>query len=126
MKTKITMRAIAKSAGVSLMTVSRALRGEPNVDPVKAAKILEVAKAMGYHRNQLVSAVMSTLRGVKQPLCSPVIAFLTADSASFRPEQRLASQLYLRGAQKMAAESGFTVEEFAMEPTQASSKMISL
>ena len=126
MKAKITMRAIAKSAGVSLMTVSRALRGEPNVDPVKAAKIWEVAKAMGYRRNQLVSAVMSTLRGGKQPLCSPIIGFLTVENASFRPEQRLASQLYLQGAQKMAAESGFTVEEFTMEPTQAGSRTISL
>ncbi|MEO7931529.1 MAG: LacI family DNA-binding transcriptional regulator [Chthoniobacterales bacterium] len=125
MKTQITVRTIAESAGVSPMTVSRALRGEPNVDPDTAVRIREVADRLGYRRNLLVSTVMSTLRGTKQPMCSPVIAFLTAESASFRPEQRLASQLYLQGAQNIASKSGFTVEEFVMDTARSDSKTIS-
>jgi DNA-binding LacI/PurR family transcriptional regulator len=107
------------------MTVSRALRGEPNVDPVTAARIQEIAQRLGYRRNLLVSTVMSTMRGTKQPLCSHVIAFLNAESVSLHPEQRLASQLYLQGARKRASECGFVIDEFVMGVGLADSKTIS-
>ena len=125
MKPQITVRTVAKEAGVSPMTVSRALRGMSNVDPDTADRIREVATRLGYHRNVLVSTVMSTMRGSKQPLCNPIIAFLTASNASVHPEQRLASQIYLRGAQKMASQHGFKIEEFVMGSSQADSKTIS-
>jgi DNA-binding LacI/PurR family transcriptional regulator len=121
----VTVRTIASNAGVSPMTVSRALRGEPNVDPTTAQRIREIADHLGYRRNLLVSTVMSTVRGTKQPLCSHVIAFLTVDSASFPPVQRWASKLYLQGAQKRASQCGFVVEEFVMRPKSAESQNIS-
>jgi LacI family transcriptional regulator len=119
------MRTIASSAGVSPMTVSRALRGEPNVDPETAQRIRDVAENLGYRRNLLVSTVMSTVRGAKQPLCSHIIAFLTVDVASFPPVQRWASQLYFQGAQKRAAECGFVVEKFTMKPQSDESRAVS-
>src|SRR5690242_6795383 len=125
MKAQITVRTIAETAGVSAMTVSRALRGEANVDSATAARIREVADRLGYRRNLLVSTVMSTMRGIRQPLCSHIIAFLTVDSAGFPPVQRMASQLYLQGAQQRASECGFAVEEFIMRPTQADSQRTS-
>ena len=125
MKAQINVRTIAESAGVSAMTVSRALRGEPNVDPATAGRIRGIAERLGYRRNLLVSTVMSSVRGNKDPVCSHIIAFLTVDSAGFPPVQRLASQLYIEGAQRRAAECGFAVEEFVMRPTEADSKKIS-
>jgi len=125
MKTQISVRTIAESAGVSAMTVSRALRGEQNVDLATAVRIRGIAERMGYRRNLLVSTVMSSVRGNKDPLCSHIIAFLTVDSAGVPPVQRLASQLYIQGAQRRAAECGFAVEEFVMRPTEADSKKIS-
>ncbi len=120
-----TIRDIAEEAGVSPMTVSRALRGDAHVDPDTAARIREVADRLGYHRNPLVSAVMSTMRGASQPLCNPIVAFLSANSALTHPEQRLASQLYFTGAQKRAAEFGFEVEEYVIEPTQEDAEKLS-
>ena len=107
------------------MTVSRALRGEPNVEPSTALRIRDIAESLGYRRNLLVSTVMSTVRGAKQPQCSHVIAFLTVESAGLPPVQQWASQLYLQGAQKRASEYGFVVEEFVMRPRQAESRNIS-
>ncbi len=106
------------------MTVSRALRGESNVDAETAARIHEVAARLGYHRNPLVSTVMSTMRGAKQPLCNPIVAFLSTNSANTHPEQRLASQLYFEGARKRAAEFGIEVEEFVVEPSQEESEKL--
>jgi LacI family transcriptional regulator len=125
MKAQISVRTIAENAGVSAMTVSRALRGELNVDPATADRIRAVAESLGYRRNLLVSTVMSTVRGSRHPQCSHIIAFLTVDSAGFPPVQRLASQLYIQGAQQRAAECGFAVEEFVIRPTEADSKKIS-
>ena len=39
---------VARAAGVSTATVSRALRGLPNVTPATRAKVREVATALGY------------------------------------------------------------------------------
>ena len=86
---RITIRGIAEEVGVSPMTVSRALRGETNVDPVTANRIQEVANRLGYHLNPLVSNVMSTMRGLKNPLCNPIIAFLTSNTSSSHPELSL-------------------------------------
>lgn len=44
----ITIRDVAEAAGVSTATVSRALRGLPNVDETTRAKVKAVALSMDY------------------------------------------------------------------------------
>ncbi|MGD9955764.1 MAG: LacI family DNA-binding transcriptional regulator [Candidatus Nanopelagicales bacterium] len=44
----MTIRDIAREAGVSTATVSRALRGLPNVDPVTREKVRQVAERLDY------------------------------------------------------------------------------
>jgi LacI family transcriptional regulator len=48
------LKQIAELSGVSMMTVSRALRGEDTVAPDTLKKILEVASALRYRPNRLV------------------------------------------------------------------------
>jgi LacI family transcriptional regulator len=48
------LKQIAELAGVSMMTVSRALRGEATVAPDTARKILDLATSVRYRRNKLV------------------------------------------------------------------------
>ncbi|WP_035737057.1 LacI family DNA-binding transcriptional regulator [Glycomyces arizonensis] len=47
-----TIHDVAAAAGVSPMTVSRALRGGKNVRPEKVLAVLEAVAALGYHRNE--------------------------------------------------------------------------
>lgn len=49
---KITIEDIAKAAGVSLMTVSRAIRGQPGVSEEMQQKIYTLAQSMGYVPNR--------------------------------------------------------------------------
>lgn len=56
------MKQIAERAGVSVMTVSRALRGERWVKEDLAARIRAVAEEMGYEVNPLVQSVLSSVR----------------------------------------------------------------
>lgn len=46
-----TMKDVARAAGVSLMTVSRVVSGEPGVAPQTAAKVESAIRALGYQRN---------------------------------------------------------------------------
>lgn len=46
-----TMKDVARAAGVSPMTVSRAVSGEPGVSPDTAARVEQAVRQLGYQRN---------------------------------------------------------------------------
>lgn len=48
---RATMRDVAEAAGVSLMTVSRVVNGEPGVQPETAARVNRAIRRLGYQRN---------------------------------------------------------------------------
>lgn len=56
---RITIKDIAKAAGVSRGTVDRALNGRGDVDPVKRENILRIAKEIGYEKNVNASSLAS-------------------------------------------------------------------
>ncbi len=51
MKSKITIKDVARIAGVSVGTVSNVINGKENVDPELIEKVNEVMKRVGYHVN---------------------------------------------------------------------------
>ncbi|MET8212525.1 LacI family DNA-binding transcriptional regulator, partial [Streptomyces sp. NPDC005373] len=48
----VTIDDVARSAGVSRQTVSRAINDKPEIDPDTRARILEVAHRLGYRPNR--------------------------------------------------------------------------
>lgn len=52
-----TMRNVAELAGVSAMTVSRALRDDPTVLPKTRKRVHEAAQQLGYRRNELARSL---------------------------------------------------------------------
>ena len=54
-----TVRDVAACAGVSPMTVTRALRGDKCVSAATRARVARAAAALGYRLNPTVSSVMS-------------------------------------------------------------------
>ena len=52
---------IAKTLGVSIGTVDRALHGRPRIDPATRERVLEAARSMGYEVN-LAASVLATKR----------------------------------------------------------------
>ena len=55
----VTIKDIAKEAGVSKSTVSRALNNKPRIDEKTKKRILEVAKKMNYRHNKLATSLRS-------------------------------------------------------------------
>jgi LacI family transcriptional regulator len=57
------MKHVAQAAGVSVMTVSLALRHAPSIPVATRERVLAAAEKLGYRRNPLVSVLMAGLRG---------------------------------------------------------------
>lgn len=114
---RATIQDIADRAGVSRMTVSRALRNSPNVLPETRRRVLDAAEELAYRPHPLVASLMATVRaGPRAKITSETIAFVTVDSS--REKWRHGTALaYYNGAARRAGELGFRIEEFwIMEP----------
>ena len=59
MAKKLLLKDVARLAGVSEMTASRALRGAPDVSPATKQKIQEIARDAGYVPNRIAGALAS-------------------------------------------------------------------
>jgi LacI family transcriptional regulator len=112
------LRAIAKAAGVSVSTVSCALRGEPGVAVATGAHIREVAESMGWRANPLVSAWLAHVRATTPQRKNVSLGFLISDKeSSARYFDSPVYRAYHRGAAERAQRLGFELEVFHVEST---------
>jgi LacI family transcriptional regulator len=78
-----TMRDVAAAAGVSLMTVSRVVNGEPGVQPETAARVERAIRRLGYQRNDMArqlrrkGQLTETIGLLVDDLANPFFAALT-------------------------------------------------
>jgi DNA-binding LacI/PurR family transcriptional regulator len=108
------MKSVAVEAGVSVMTVSRALRNQPSLPETTRRRIQKLARQMGYRPNPLVSTLMAQLRGSRPRKDGPTICFLTA-----YPDPGHWKDLYynvdaFHGAAARAEELGYHFEHFCL------------
>jgi DNA-binding LacI/PurR family transcriptional regulator len=110
------MRDVAKRLGVSVMTVSLALRGHPRIPAPRRAEVLRVAEEMGYRPNPNAAALAQQRR---HSMLHSVGAELAWINHWRKPEQLRSYRefdLYWRGAVKTAERHGFSLEEFVVGP----------
>src|SRR5437763_1467974 len=72
-----TLRDIAAKAGVSVMTVSRALRNHPHLASETRARILQLAERLGYRPNPMVSALMRYRGAGRRTPSALALGFIT-------------------------------------------------
>lgn len=106
-----TMQTVATRAGVSLMTVSRALKHHPSIPPATCERICKIADELGYRPNPMVSALMAQLRSKNGSKTAPIIAYLTNHPEGTFKEWSHLQELY-EGAGVRAAELGYRLEKF--------------
>ncbi|MHB0875222.1 MAG: LacI family DNA-binding transcriptional regulator [Anaerolineae bacterium] len=86
----VSIKDIARAAGVSHPTVSRALRGDPRISPETAERVRSLAQAMGYspsavarslvtRRTRTVGVVVTT---IADPFVSAVVDGIEAEAAA--------------------------------------------
>ncbi len=59
----VTMQDLAREVGVSVNTVSRALNGKPDINPVTKQRVLDAAERMGYRPNKLARGLRANKTG---------------------------------------------------------------
>ncbi|AHF91196.1 transcriptional regulator [Opitutaceae bacterium TAV5] len=106
-----TMRELAKSLGLSIATVSRALRNSPHVLPETRARVQEAMRRTGYRSHALVNALMAQVRQRHrlQPT-GEVVAYLTSHSEENGWKVHPAHVAQIEGARERAMELGFRLE----------------
>ncbi len=109
------LRQLAQQLGLSHTTVSEALRGSPRVKPATRAKVLKVARELGYRRNPLAGALMSEMRRSRAGTFRGVLAVLDLDGAEGRPPNATRYHRELtRGATTRAEQLGFKADAFTV------------
>jgi LacI family transcriptional regulator len=106
------LREIAAVAGVSHVTISRALRNDPSIPPPTARRLQQLAQRLGYRPNPLVSALLSQVRARKPRADQTVIAYLNTWWPREAWETCNTKTGQYRGAERRAAELGFRLENF--------------
>lgn len=107
-----TLHDLAGAAGVSVMTVSRALRGQPRVAPATRQRILDLAEVMGYRPDPDLARLMHRVRARKAIQIRAVIAVIR----EWVPEDDLLGPSYqyvpIEAIRERARGHGYEVEEF--------------
>lgn len=111
-----TLRDLARLAGVSATTVSKALRNHPKVGAAKREEIMKLAERHGYRRNPALSAWMRRVRDIRHPASGEALAYVTAQPMEETLRERDAwAHRYHAGAVSLAARLGYRCETFALE-----------
>jgi len=103
-------REIALQAGVSVASVSLALRNDPRISAPVRARIQKIASEMGYRPNPLLSAYQASVRSRKPAKFRAVLGWIN-DHPDENMWRKPWSQPILTGAQARARELGYELDE---------------
>ncbi len=121
---RVTLRDIAQAAGVSLMTVSRALRGQTGVSTGERRRIEKISENLGYRPDPIVSRLMSHLRGSRVSSVEP-IAWITSHATAEGWKTNPVVWTTYQGAKQRAEHLGYRLAEFWLNRTEMTPKRLS-
>lgn len=113
-----TLRDVARLAGVSHVTVSRAVRGSQAVAPETARRVKEAVERLGYRPDPVLSS-LAAYRSALRPRTRTgnVLAFLDRDGSAY-------SRVVRGGAEREAARLGYRVEGFILGRSEAAQRRL--
>ncbi len=114
---RTSMNQLAKAAGVSVSTVSRALRSQPSIPEATRRRIQQLAEKFGYKPDPMLNALYSYRKGVTRSEYRPTLA-MVATGADWK--ESLACRLYHEGARRRAEDLGYQIEVFVVEQRKLS------
>ena len=112
------LREIAREAGCSQMTVSRAINNAPRVSEATKARILEIAARLGYRPDPKVSSLMAHLRQSRASPHTGVFALLWPDATPSQVSRNALLAELQHGAETRAATFGYQIETFHLAGTE--------
>lgn len=110
----VTLQHVARAAGVSVATASRALRQSPLIRARTAAQVRRAAAAVGYRLSPLVAAYMAYVRGTARPGLKVNLAVLSAGPEPNAWRETPSWLAFHRGMQRRARELGYGLDHVWM------------
>ncbi|MCX6875613.1 MAG: LacI family DNA-binding transcriptional regulator [Verrucomicrobia bacterium] len=107
-----TMTEVARAAGVSKNTVSLALRGSARISTETRARIVEMARQMGYRLNPTVARLMAELRQNRLPRFQATLALINGNENPAAITGHPTIPNYVAGCRRRAAQLGYALDEF--------------
>lgn len=112
-----TLDDVAREAGVSKMTVSRALRGAPECSPATRRKVEVVAQRLNYRANPIVTLFHAAVRR-RAGGYHATLGWVNDFPRQHHHRRTLYLRRILRGAEKQADKRGFKLEELWVEDAE--------
>ncbi|MDP0494704.1 MAG: LacI family DNA-binding transcriptional regulator [Verrucomicrobiota bacterium JB024] len=109
---KVTLRDIAKKAGVHYATVSRALAKHPSIPESTQRRIQALAQEMDYVPDPMLSALSAYRVRLRPKVFQGSLAWVTNGKTGDELEVHEIFNLYREGARHRAAELGYSLENF--------------
>lgn len=122
MSMPVSLKMIAKKAGVSRTTVSLALRNHPRIRECTRIRIQKIAQDLGYQPNADVSKVMGFIRESKPHHDQPVLGLITDMPTPISSPH--STSLTWKGFQERASSLGYRPEEFWLGDQKISPKRL--
>lgn len=121
---RVTIRDLALESGVSVATVSRALRDNPRQSAKTRKSIKALARLRGYKPDPGLSALAAYRSRVRPPAAYGKLAVLVDTD---RPEERFPAllKLHVTGLRSRAREFGYDIDLFQIEPEPIKQKRLS-
>lgn len=108
----VTLRDIARSLGISHVTVSLALRGATQISPARRKQIQEKAIEMGYRPNPMAAALGQMRFTSKARAVTAELAWINCREEAQDIRRFKEFDLYWKGASETAKWFGYNLEEF--------------
>ena len=121
---KLSMRDIAKKAGVSVSAVSLALRNSPKVSEQRRAEIARIAEEMGYVKDGRITELMEHLRTNRTDRQFSKLAVLVPEITKAEQGAFPVICKLLAGMEAQAYESGYDLDIFYLAELKASPKRL--
>lgn len=107
---RVTLKEVAKAAGVVHTTVSRALRNAPGVSAATRERVRVVAERLGYRPDPMLVALASYRRNFERPAYQSTLGWLTNFPEEHGWRYRQIMSEYLAGAKARAEKLGFGID----------------
>lgn len=104
-----TLAAVAEKSGVAKSTASRILSGRGGASDNARKRVLSAAKSLGYKRDDILSRVMSGIRGSGAMPQFETVAFVNAKNVRDCSKSYSAIARYVAAAKDAARKSGYSV-----------------
>lgn len=122
MKRRVTTTDIARATGLHQTTVSLGLRADRRLKPETIERIKAAAERLGYVPDPMLAALATYRRAGRAPRQHSVIAWVTNWSTRNGWHCRPMFLQFFEGARQRAAELGYRLEEFWLNPGKVSAQ----